>query len=356
MSSTATASTKPSPSHAPAALCAQAAKGHEKITKAEIAACRAAPSVRTVHCSNGPNVIIKKVGKTNYALRLGHKPTRLKRDFNFAHDANLCGNPTTTTTAAPTSTSTTSPTGVQVGPGPQSAYSVEPQPAPNSCHYTYVGSEPLPDGRCTPGAINPQVTQGTINATICRSGYTSTIRPPETVTEKEKTTSAAAYGYTGSFHTAEYDHLISLELGGDPNDPANLWVEPNDKPSATSTANTKDLIENKLNELVCSGQITLAAAQQEIATNWIAAYNKYVVSATAAPSTTVPTAAVPVTGAPASVPAAAPASSCYPKTDGGNCYKAGELCRSSDHGASGLAGNGESIKCENNDGWRWEPA
>ena len=79
----------------------------------------------------------------------------------------------------------------------------------------------------------------------------------------------------GSLHTAEYDHLISLELGGDPNDPANLWVEPNDKPSATSTYNTKDALENRLNSLVCSGQLTLAAAQQAIATNWVAAYQTY---------------------------------------------------------------------------------
>ena len=125
------------------------------------------------------------------------------------------------------------------------------------------------------------MTQANIDATICRSGYTATIRPPEDMTEPEKSASAAAYGYTGSFHTAEYDHLVSLELGGDPNDPANLWVEPNDKPGATSTANTKDLIENKLNELVCSGQITLAAAQQDIATNWIAAYQTYDAAAAA---------------------------------------------------------------------------
>ncbi len=56
--------------------------------------------------------------------------------------------------------------------------------------------------------------------------------------------SAAAYGYTGPFSTGEYDHLVPLELGGDPNDPANLWLEPNDRPGATSTANTKDALEN----------------------------------------------------------------------------------------------------------------
>ena len=164
---------------------------------------------------------------------------------------------------------------VRGAPGPQASYTVQPQPGPGSCHYTYVDSYPLPDPKCTPGAINPLVVQADISATVCRSGYTSTIRPPENVTQKEKGGSAAAYGYTGSLHTAEYDHLISLELGGDPNDPANLWVEPNDNPNATSTSNKKDALENRLNSLVCSGQITLAAAQQAITTSWVVAYQKY---------------------------------------------------------------------------------
>jgi len=185
----------------------------------------------------------------------------------------------TTTTGPVTSSSpaaTTAPaTGVQIGQGPQASYTVEPQPAPGSCHYTYVGPDPLPDPRCTPGAINPQVTQDNIGSTICSRGFTSKIRPPESVTEPEKSASAVAYGYAGSFHVAEYDHLISLELGGDPNDPANLWIEPPDSPSATSFTNTKDKLENRLNSLVCSGQLALATAQQAIAGNWVAAYQTY---------------------------------------------------------------------------------
>jgi hypothetical protein len=185
--------------------------------------------------------------------------------------------PTTTTTVAssPPPPTANPATGIQIGLGPQANYTVEPQPAPGSCHYTYVGSDPLPDPRCTPGAINPQVTQDNIESTICSSGFTSTIRPPESVTEPEKGASAVAYGYTGSFHVAEYDHLISLELGGDPNDPANLWIEPPDNPNATSFANTKDRLENRLNSLVCSGQLSLATAQQAIASNWVAAYQTY---------------------------------------------------------------------------------
>jgi hypothetical protein len=52
----------------------------------------------------------------------------------------------------------------------------------------------------------------------------------------------------------------------------------------------------------------------------------------------------------------ATAASCYPLSDEGTCYEPGEFCRDSDHGASGVAGDGERITCEDNDGWRWEPA
>jgi hypothetical protein len=50
------------------------------------------------------------------------------------------------------------------------------------------------------------------------------------------------------------------------------------------------------------------------------------------------------------------ASGCQPQTNKGNCYEPGEFCRKGDHGASGVAGDGERIVCEDNDGWRWEPA
>ncbi len=59
--------------------------------------------------------------------------------------------------------------------------------------------------------------------------------------------------------------------------------------------------------------------------------------------------------APASpVPPLAP-SGCTPLTNGNNCYEPGEFCRNRDHGATGIAGDGEKIVCTNNNGWRWEP-
>jgi hypothetical protein len=51
----------------------------------------------------------------------------------------------------------------------------------------------------------------------------------------------------------------------------------------------------------------------------------------------------------------APPAACYPLSSRGTCYEPGEYCPDADHGLTGIAGDGEAIICENNDGWRWEP-
>jgi hypothetical protein len=56
-----------------------------------------------------------------------------------------------------------------------------------------------------------------------------------------------------------------------------------------------------------------------------------------------------------STPSSTSTSSCYPTASTGNCYEPGEYCSDADHGMSGVAGDGKSITCEDNDGWRWEP-
>ena len=80
-----------------------------------------------------------------------------------------------------------------------------------------------------------------------------------------------------------------------------------------------------------------------------------------APPKTAP-AAPPTVAAPAPPPVSKPSPpppaqpSCYPLSNEGTCYEPGEYCRDADHGTSGVAGDGEAITCEDNDGWRWEPA
>jgi hypothetical protein len=151
-----------------------------------------------------------------------------------------------------------------------SPFVIQRQARPGSCHARGTGLFTLPDPRCTPGAVDPAVTQANIASTICRDDYTATVRPPESVTEPEKRASLAAYGDTRPMYDYEYDHLIPLELGGARNDPGNLWPEPGASP------NPKDKLEDRLNDLVCKGSLRLAVAQREIATNWVAAYRKLI--------------------------------------------------------------------------------
>ncbi|HZT94597.1 MAG TPA: hypothetical protein VE985_08980 [Gaiellaceae bacterium] len=114
----------------------------------------------------------------------------------------------------------------------------------------------LADPTRTPGVLNPHVTQANIRSTICRRGWTETIRPPVSYTNALKAKQMRQYGEKGSLSDYQEDHLISLELGGNPTDPRNLWPEP--YPRAADV----DKIENELNAEVCSGQLTLAQAQQ----------------------------------------------------------------------------------------------
>lgn len=150
-----------------------------------------------------------------------------------------------------------------------SSHVVQPQPPAGSCHATGSGRFARPDPGCTPGAIDPAVTQGDLARTICRSGYSESVRPSESITEREKIASLRSYGDRKPVHDYEYDHLVSLELGGAPNDARNLWPEPGASP------NPKDSLENLLHRRVCEHEMTLAAAQRAIAQNWVAADHRY---------------------------------------------------------------------------------
>jgi hypothetical protein len=108
----------------------------------------------------------------------------------------------------------------------------------------------------TPGVLNPDVTASTIRVTICRRGWTRTIRPPVSYTNDLKRRGLRQYGLRGPPSAYQEDHLISLELGGSPADPRNLWPEPYPRASAV------DQIENDLNHRVCTGSLTLAEAQR----------------------------------------------------------------------------------------------
>ena len=124
-----------------------------------------------------------------------------------------------------------------------------------SCSRHRVAAEPA-SWQLTPGALNPDVTQATIRATVCKRGWTATVRPPPSYTDALKLEQMRVYGRVGTAHDYQEDHLISLELGGHPTDPRNLWPEPYPRAGAV------DQVENELNAQVCSGKLTLADAQR----------------------------------------------------------------------------------------------
>lgn len=156
---------------------------------------------------------------------------------------------------------------------------VQRQPAAGSCHALGRGLNQRPDRRCTPGAVNPAVTQASIDSTICKSGWTKTVRPPESVTDAEKRGSLSAYG-EGPASKYEYDHFVPLELGGAANDARNLWPEPDYARRLGFYLNPKDKLETALKRLVCARKITLATAQRQIAENWVSAMARYAATST----------------------------------------------------------------------------
>jgi hypothetical protein len=139
----------------------------------------------------------------------------------------------------------------------------------------------LPDPDCTPGVTNPNITQANIGLNICKRAWTgkswtgknpytgkpatgtSILRPSTSYTSKLRNLQMVEYGI-GDKKPGDYeeDHLISLQLGGNPVDPRNLW------PEFGASPNTKDGFENYLNAMICQRKMTLKEAQRQIATDW----------------------------------------------------------------------------------------
>jgi hypothetical protein len=170
--------------------------------------------------------------------------------------------PATTTGSQPGASSKSSATA-------QSRASGQPKPTSAGGSAGGVTYDPslakyLPDPRKTPGDTLDVTPQD-----FCVSGYSSKVR---NVPESVKSQAYQEYGIT-SRQPGEYevDHLISLELGGS-NSIRNLWPE---SYTGEWNAHLKDSLENRLHGLVCSGSLDMKTAQQAIATNWIAAYQRY---------------------------------------------------------------------------------
>jgi hypothetical protein len=123
----------------------------------------------------------------------------------------------------------------------------------------------LPDRALTPGATHPVDL-----ADVCsqrEEDLDPAVSDPvrKVVFQEYGMSAAKSDGY-------QVDYLINPQLGGTA-DVRNLWPEPYGP--TVWNAHAKDALEDRLHRMVCDNQIDLASAQQEIATDWIAAYKKY---------------------------------------------------------------------------------
>jgi hypothetical protein len=115
----------------------------------------------------------------------------------------------------------------------------------------------LASWKATPGVVDPRVTPANVRMTICVPGWSRSVRPPSDYTSRLKVEQLRAYRLRGSTSAYQEDHLISLEIGGNPTDPRNLWPEPYPRASEV------DRLENELHRKVCEGSLGLREAQRE---------------------------------------------------------------------------------------------
>jgi opacity protein-like surface antigen len=89
----------------------------------------------------------------------------------------------------------------------------------------------VPNNAVTPGALNPAVTQDNIDTTICRFGWSKTVRPPFQYTERLKrkllyTPTSPYYDPGVRLRDYELDHRVPIGVGGSPTDRRNLTRSP----------------------------------------------------------------------------------------------------------------------------------
>jgi hypothetical protein len=126
-----------------------------------------------------------------------------------------------------------------------------------------------PDPKLTPGDTLPVTPDE-----VCEPGYSKFVR--RYIDGRTKVQVYREYGIEnhppGSY---EIDHLIAIALGGS-NEIKNLWPQSLDDTKHWN-AKLKDRLERRLHVLVCDDHLlSLREAQEAIARDWIAAFQKYV--------------------------------------------------------------------------------
>ena len=115
-----------------------------------------------------------------------------------------------------------------------------------------------------------------IKSTICVIGWTATVRPPASYTNQLKYSQLhSGYNLGGDLNLKDYeeDHIVPLEVGGNPTSALNLFPEPR---NIKYGSYVKDQLENRMHQLVCAGQVTLKVGQSVFLTNWEKGYVKYI--------------------------------------------------------------------------------
>jgi uncharacterized protein YraI len=169
-----------------------------------------------------------------------------------------------------------------------------------------------PNAQQTPGKPDPSVTQSNIGKNICNKSWsTDSVRPADSVTNKIKTETMKAYGFTDAANHYELDHLVSLQNGGCPDCVENLWPEAYGDPQHPMTQDQraawnkahpgssailpgsleKDVVENHIHDEICRDipkakmstyakrypatvTVTLQRGQEILATDWYGCYQK----------------------------------------------------------------------------------
>jgi hypothetical protein len=142
-----------------------------------------------------------------------------------------------------------------------------------------IAAHVLPDPATTPGAAysdDPALPPVTI-AQVCVAGWTKTVRPPTSFTNRIRASLTPA-GYKPG--DGELDHLQSIEDLGYPGRVQNValsrrnlwWMIYADRYGAR----VKDVLETKLHRLLCAGKITPADARAALIPNWLVGYQRYV--------------------------------------------------------------------------------
>jgi len=122
----------------------------------------------------------------------------------------------------------------------------------------------LPDPKLTPGE-----TTAVTKEELCDTRHTAL----DPIPVRMKSQVFARYGIsTAGPSSYNIDHLIPMKLGGS-NSIKNLWPQPL---SGEWNYALKNKLEKHLQKKVCRGELELSKAQQEIATDWVSAYKKYV--------------------------------------------------------------------------------